>query len=71
MHSTKMRTVLHMRPNLSLIQGQLVYWREVLSRSVDDPQLDKIFKKHIYFHEFDYNTFFMFILVTRIDLDPS
>ena len=33
-----MRTVLHMRLNLGPIQGQSVFWREVPSRSADDPQ---------------------------------
>ena len=37
--SLEMRIILHMRPNLGHIQSQSVFWCEVLSRSVDDPQL--------------------------------
>ena len=33
-----MISILHMRSNLGPIQGQSVFWRQVLSRSVDDPQ---------------------------------
>ena len=52
--SSEMGTVLHVRPNLGPIQGQLGFWREVPYRSADDPQflrdqLDWPCFLHIYF----------------------